>query len=98
MKFVALDVKAANRSRRSICQIAVVVFSEGQEVASDVVLVNPHETFDPINVGIHGIGPDHVQHAMPLGAVDRHVADDEEGFYRRSPLTFPYHPTMTSAP
>lgn len=64
MRFVALDVETANRSRRSICQVGVVVFSDGREVASELVLVDPQEEFDPINVSIHGIGPDRVTNAM----------------------------------
>ncbi|MER9757996.1 exonuclease domain-containing protein [Mesorhizobium sp. M0166] len=60
MRFVALDVETANPRMRSICQIGAVVFENGQEIASDVVLVDPCEEFDDINVSIHGIDETHV--------------------------------------
>jgi DNA polymerase-3 subunit epsilon len=55
MRFVAIDVETANARMRSICQIGIVVFDHGKEIASDVVLVNPGEDFDGINISIHGI-------------------------------------------
>ncbi|TPI31160.1 transposase [Mesorhizobium sp. B3-1-6] len=55
MRFVAIDVETANARMRSICQIGIVVFEHGKEVASDVVLINPGEEFDGMNISIHGI-------------------------------------------
>jgi DNA polymerase III subunit epsilon len=69
MRFAALDVETANRRQGSICQIAVVVFDGDQEVAGDVVLVDPEEDFDAINTGIHGIDTSSVQGAMTFPAV-----------------------------
>lgn len=60
MRFVAIDVETANARMRSICQIGVVIFENGREVASDVVLVDPQEEFDGMNVSIHGIDETHV--------------------------------------
>lgn len=55
MKFVAVDVETANPRMSSICQIGVVVFESGREVAAEVRLVDPCEYFDPYNVEVHGI-------------------------------------------
>ena len=60
MRFVAIDVETANARMRSICQIGIVVFEHGKELASDVVLINPGEEFDGINISIHGIDETHV--------------------------------------
>lgn len=55
MKFVVLDVETANPRMSSICQIGVVTFDNGVEVAAESTLVDPEDYFDPVNVGIHGI-------------------------------------------
>lgn len=61
MRYVALDVETANARMRSICQIGVVVFENGVEVASDSRLIDPREDFDGLNISIHGIEPEHVE-------------------------------------
>jgi len=55
MRFVAIDVETANPRMSSICQIGIVTFEDGKEIDAEARLVNPHEYFDPINEGIHGI-------------------------------------------
>lgn len=60
MRFVAIDVETANVRMRSICQIGLVVFENGREVACDSHLVDPAEEFDFINIAVHGINPTHV--------------------------------------
>ena len=55
MKFVAIDVETANQDVASICQIGVVTFDQGQVVESWETLVNPEDSFDPLNISIHGI-------------------------------------------
>jgi DNA polymerase-3 subunit epsilon len=55
MRFVSIDVETANPRMSSICQIGIVTFEGGREVSAEVKLVDPHQYFDPINVGIHGI-------------------------------------------
>jgi len=88
VRFVALDVETANRSRRSICQVGVVVFNDGREVASEVVLVDPQEEFDPINVGIHGIGPDQVTNAMSFSQLYGRLAPILGGYHVVSHSSF----------
>lgn len=55
MRFVVIDVETANSKFSSICQIGLVRFEDGGEVASDELLVDPQADFHPTNVGIHGI-------------------------------------------
>jgi DNA polymerase-3 subunit epsilon len=57
MRFIAIDLETANPRMSSICQIGVVVFEDGREIAADVRLVDPADYFDSFNVAIHGITP-----------------------------------------
>lgn len=63
MRFVSIDVETANPKFSSICQIGLVKFDDGIEVASDSVYVNPKDYFDPLNEKIHGITKDMVSGA-----------------------------------
>lgn len=63
MRFVSIDVETANARMSSICQIGLVVFEDGREIASDVTLVDPRDFFHGINIGIHGITDEHVSGA-----------------------------------
>lgn len=60
MRFIALDVETANARMRSICQVGIVVFEDGREVAAESLLIDPGEEFDGINISIHGIEERHV--------------------------------------
>ncbi len=62
--FVALDVETANPDLASICQVGIVVFSDGMVADSWESLVNPEDFFDPLNVAIHGID-EHAVHGAP---------------------------------
>ncbi|SHE57086.1 exonuclease domain-containing protein [Dysgonomonas macrotermitis] len=53
--FIALDVKTANPSLDSICQIGIVKFVDGQIVDSWNLIIDPEDWFDPFNVSLHGI-------------------------------------------
>jgi DNA polymerase-3 subunit epsilon len=53
--FVALDVETANANISSICQIAAVSFVAGQVVDVCHSMIDPEESFAPINVMLHGI-------------------------------------------
>lgn len=55
MRFVVVDVETANPRFSSICQIGLVQFDGGQEIASELTYVDPEDHFDPINSKIHGI-------------------------------------------
>ncbi|MEH2476262.1 DNA polymerase-3 subunit epsilon [Nitrobacteraceae bacterium AZCC 2161] len=58
--FIALDVETANADFGSICSIGLVHFKGGTVFKSLTVLVDPEDEFDPTNIGIHGIRPEHV--------------------------------------
>lgn len=60
MRFVAIDVETANPRYHSICQIGVVLFEDGREVAAERVFVDPQEEFGDFQIRVHGIQPDHV--------------------------------------
>jgi DNA polymerase-3 subunit epsilon len=64
--FIALDVETANANMASICSIGLVHFRSGDVARRLTILVNPEGEFDPINMSIHGIGPEHVKDAKTL--------------------------------
>lgn len=88
MRFAAIDVETANRRQRSICQVAVVVFDGGKEIAGDVVYVDPQDDFDPINVGIHGIDPSRVRGALTFPQVHGRLSGILAGQHVLSHHTF----------
>lgn len=53
--FTVIDVETANPRYHSICQIGLVRFEDGREVAARSYLVDPAEEFAPFNVRLHGI-------------------------------------------
>jgi DNA polymerase-3 subunit epsilon len=63
MDFVALDVETANPNLASICQIGIVIFSNGVIVDKWQSLVNPEDYFDAMNVYVHGITEENVKNA-----------------------------------
>lgn len=68
MEFVAFDVETANRSRGSICAVGYAIVTEGEVTETGSWLVNPgaEVEFDPWNVRIHGIHPEHVVDATSI--------------------------------
>jgi DNA polymerase-3 subunit epsilon len=60
LSFTAIDFETANPQRASVCAVGVVKVRDGVVVDSLSTLVQPppgHETFAPMNVGVHGIRP-----------------------------------------
>lgn len=55
LNFVAIDLETANSDMASICQIGLVEFKNGIQVAEWKSYVDPEEDFDGINISIHGI-------------------------------------------
>jgi DNA polymerase III subunit epsilon len=55
-----LDVETANADFGSICSIGLVHFRSGEVFKSLTILVDPEDEFDPTNIAIHGIRPEHV--------------------------------------
>ena len=60
MGFVAIDVETANACQSSICQFGFAKVSGGQVIDAGELLIDPAVPFLPINISIHGIGPDQV--------------------------------------
>lgn len=64
LDFVGFDVETANGDWGSICQLGVVRYIDGVEVAAESWLCVPPpgiDTFDPANIAIHGITPEDVR-------------------------------------
>ncbi len=60
-----IDVETPNRNNNRICSIAAIrTDSLGNETGRYYTLVNPECEFDYVNIGIHGIHPEHVRGAM----------------------------------
>jgi len=55
MRFVAIDVETANSRYHSICQIGVVLFEDGREVAAERVMIDPREEFGYWQTRVHGL-------------------------------------------
>lgn len=85
MNFVALDVETANSDPKSICQIGVAVFKDGELVESWGALINPQTYFDWMNIQIHGISEEDVKEAPLLHQVkeklDQLIGDSIVGIY-----------------
>lgn len=64
--FIALDVETANADPKSICQIGIAVFKNGELTESWSSLVNPNAEFDWMNVQIHGIDESKVASAPTI--------------------------------
>lgn len=62
-RFIALDVETACSDVASICQIGLACVQADNQILTFSILVNPGTRFDPFNIQIHGIGPDHVTDA-----------------------------------
>jgi DNA polymerase-3 subunit epsilon len=85
MDFVALDVETANADPRSICQIGVAVFKDGELVETWDSLINPKSHFDFMNISIHGIDESHVMNAPTIQQVksklDQLIGNSVVGIY-----------------
>jgi DNA polymerase III subunit epsilon len=63
MNFVAIDVETANEDFSSICQIGIAKYSNGQIIDEWCTLIDPEDSFSPINTSIHGISENDVKEA-----------------------------------
>lgn len=62
-RFIALDVETACSDVASICQIGLACVQPDDQIQTFSMLINPRTRFDPFNIRLHGIGPDHVAQA-----------------------------------
>ncbi|HEY6528537.1 MAG TPA: exonuclease domain-containing protein [Cellvibrionaceae bacterium] len=63
LNFVAIDVETANANMASICQIGIAEYQNGSLISEWKSYVNPEDYFDHVNVSIHGINKNTVEHA-----------------------------------
>jgi DNA polymerase-3 subunit epsilon len=78
LSFTAIDFETANPQRASVCSVGVVKVRDGVVVDTMSTLVQPppgHETFTPMNVGVHGIRPGDVVGAPTWDEVYPAVAE-----------------------
>ncbi len=61
--FVAIDVETASSRVGSICQIGIALFEKGELTSVRSTLIRPEVSFTAHHTRLHGIDPDHVQHA-----------------------------------
>lgn len=66
MNFLAVDVETANADLASICSVGFVYFKDGHVSNRLGFLINPEDNFDPVNIGIHGIRPEHVANSPTM--------------------------------
>ncbi|RCW41025.1 DNA polymerase-3 subunit epsilon [Halopolyspora algeriensis] len=69
LDFVAVDVETANARRGSVCALGLAVVQGGQVTDTHSWLCRPPEQFDhfdPHNIAIHGIHPEHVAGEPPF--------------------------------
>lgn len=57
MNFVVIDFETANASRSSACSLGLVEVEDGRIVQEHVWLIDPQQSFERINITIHGITP-----------------------------------------
>lgn len=75
MRFIAIDLETANPRMSSICQIGLVAFEDGKEIAADSLLIDPEDYFDPYCTLIHGIAADDVRGAQRFRDVHAWLCD-----------------------
>ena len=75
MRFIAVDLETANPRMSSICQIGIVAFEDGKEIAADSLLIDPEDYFDPFCTSIHGITADDVRGAQRFRDVHAWLCD-----------------------
>lgn len=72
-RFIALDVETACSDAGSICQIGLACVFPDNQIHTFSSLVNPGTRFDPFNIRLHGIGPDHVHGAPRFDELLNHL-------------------------
>ncbi|AZM38554.1 transposase [Acinetobacter baumannii] len=66
MDFIAFDVETANSDPKSICQVGVALFKNGELKEKWGTYINPESHFDWMNIQIHGITEDHVKNSPTI--------------------------------
>ncbi len=62
MNFTVIDFETANSKRASACALGIVKVENGVITEKNAWLIRPDDMrFDGMNIGIHGIRPEHVK-------------------------------------
>jgi DNA polymerase-3 subunit epsilon len=69
VNYLVLDLETANSDCTSICQVGLVQVLDGEIIGTTSHLLDPQDAFDPWNVRIHGIRPEHVAGQPTFAAV-----------------------------
>lgn len=78
MNFTVIDFETANSKRASACALGIVRVENGQIVAKDAWLIKPDDMrFDGMNIGIHGIRPEHVINASEFDVLYNEVFEEK---------------------
>ena len=78
MNFTVIDFETANSKRASACALGIVRVENGQIVDKDAWLIRPDDMrFDGMNIGIHGIRPEHVVNASEFDALYKEVFEEK---------------------
>lgn len=79
LTFNAIDVETANHSPGSICQVGIVHVHDGVIQEQRSVLVDPEQTFHPINTEIHGIDGDAVKDSAAMPGIYDELCERLQG-------------------
>ncbi|CAN5405242.1 exonuclease domain-containing protein [soil metagenome] len=77
--FVAIDFETANAGMSTICQVGIVIFSDGKVVDEWSTLINPEDYFDDVNISIHGIELPMVQNKPTFPEIASKLREHIEG-------------------
>ena len=78
MNFTVIDFETANSKRASACALGIVRVENGRIVDKEAWLIKPDDMrFDGMNIGIHGIRPEHVINASEFGELYQEIFGDK---------------------
>lgn len=78
MNFTVIDFETANSKRASACALGIVRVENGQVVDKEAWLIRPDDMrFDGMNIGIHGIRPEHVVNAEEFDVLYKDIFADK---------------------
>lgn len=74
MNFTVIDFETANSKRASACALGIVKVVNGIITEKESWLIKPNDMkFDGMNIGIHGIRPEHVVDEPEFNVLYQHV-------------------------
>ncbi|MCO6185657.1 3'-5' exonuclease [Rhizobium sp. L1K21] len=80
MKAIAIDFETASEERGSACSIGLAFIENGEVIRVEERLIRPKSMrFSPMNISIHGIRPEHVEHAPEFPEILDEFIDDFRG-------------------